>query len=203
MSAERTGAPIFELGETWYGIGGSPVNADMHQILGKEWIFEDPNFRNKFRRMRVVRNVSGIALLPKMSVKPKVSAANDPCGFETEVDGYGRVTAERIWLVDDQLPSGGVANNDAFWVCVEGEHIGKSSKTGDATNVIAVGDWLVASTAAASTHSTTAGRLELITLTGATAVLAGQILGAIGRAMTAMTTNNTDTDIRVSVGRKW
>lgn len=203
MSAERTGAPPFELGETWYGIGGSPVNADMHQILGKEWVFEDPNFRNKFRRMRCVRNVSGVSLLPKYAVRFKKSAANDPCGFETEVDGYGAVTAERIILVDDQLPSAGVANNDAFWVCVEGEHIGKTSKAGSAVNVINVGDLVVAATAAASTHSTTAGRLEVGVFTGATAVLADQIINSVGHAMTAMTTNNTDTDIRVSVGRKW
>jgi hypothetical protein len=197
--SERLGAPPFPLGETWYGIGGTPVNADTHEILGKEWVFEDPIFRNKFRRMRCVRNVSGINLLPKMAVTYKTSAANDPCGFETEVDGYSAVTATRVVLVDDRLPAAGVANNDVFWVCVEGEHLGITAKGG--LNSILVGDFLESITAAASTFSTTAGRLQLQDLTGATAVLGVQILNTVGHAMTAQTTNNTDTDIRVNVRR--
>lgn len=195
--------PEFELGETFYGIGGTPVAADSFTNLGQEWWFNDPNYNMKMRKMRLVRNKSGINLLPKMAVRFKTSTANDPCGFETEIDGYGATTAERIVLVDDQLPAAGVADGDVFWVCVEGEHLGITAKEADARNVINVGSFVAANSAAASTFSTTAGRLQVIDLSGATANLGNMILNAIGRAMTAQTTGNTNADIRVVLGRKW
>lgn len=192
---------LFELGETFFGIGSTIDTTFKYSLLGVEKEFQDPNFTMKVRRMRLVRNSSGINLLPKMAVRYKVSSANDPCGFETEIDGYGAVNPEKIVLVDDQLPSGGVPNGDYFWVCVQGEHLGITAKS--SLNSIVVGDFLVAQTAAASTFSTTAGRLNLIDLTGATTPLANQILYNVGHAMTARTTNNTDTDIRVNVGKNW
>ena len=68
----------------------------------------------------------------------------------------------------------------------------------DETNVIDELEWLVAETAAAST-GTTAGRVIPQDLTGATAVLGGQILNRIGRALSAKTTANTDADLLVDL----
>jgi hypothetical protein len=80
-------------------------------------------------------------------------------------------------VVDEHLTSAGVANNDVFWITVQGP---TEVKLGPAQQA-AVETSLVALTAAASTDSTTAGQAQ----TGAATFLQA---GYIGRALSAGTT---------------
>jgi hypothetical protein len=102
----------------------------------------------------LVRNVSGVTLLPKSLVKWKA-------GKEFfEVDGYCSVTDERCaGVVDDHLPAAGVADDDIFWLIVKGPCLVISSKSNMSAAPV-VGDPVYAQTAAASTFSTTAGRFD-------------------------------------------
>lgn len=141
-----------------------------------------------------VRNVSGIALLPGRIPVWK-------SGYEgRRVDGYVTTeAAQAAGVVDDQLPSAGVPNGDLFWLIVKGKVLVKTGLTGASDALtISVGNKVVAATAATS-QATTAGRMKVADFTGATAVLAGQINNAIGRALTARTTNNTDTNTLVEL----
>lgn len=154
-------------------------------------------YQGGHRLYMVVRNVSGVALLPKLLVQFQASAGF----YGKRVIGYTSTLAGRGYPVDDRLPSTGAANHRLFYICIQGYHLCKVAMQGvDA--VISVGDRLVADTAAASTHSTTAGRVLSQVLTGATAPLANQVQNQIGNAETAKTTNNTDTDILVWIN-KW
>jgi hypothetical protein len=146
----------------------------------------------------LVRNVSGFTLLPKRAVVWKD-------GFRgRRVAGYQNTTAGEVaGIVDEHLPSSGVPNNDLFWLTVIGPTLAKNSLAGNAENVIAAGDYLLALTAASSGAST-AGRViawnGLATLTETTdGNLTKKIVNMFGRAMSASTTANTDADILVDL----
>lgn len=142
----------------------------------------------------VVRNVSGISLVPKRLVKWK-------SGYRgRRVDGYCNVDNEEVaGVVDEMLPSSGVRNYDLFWLQVGGPAMCTTAKDADAHNVISEGSALLAQTAAASTAATTSGRVQpLVASTHATQAVA-QMLGIFGRAMSAKTTANTDADILVDL----
>jgi hypothetical protein len=199
---DRTSSPPWQLGETFYGIssGNTPASADYHWLPGKEYGFVDTvHGTGKEIVVRVLRNQSGIALLPGYCLNFKTSAAGDQ-GFETEVDGYASTLAQRTIICDDQLPAAGVPNLDLFYGVVKGPVLCKSGLAGDITNSIAVGDYLHAQTAAASTFSTTAGRIGEADFNSATTALAGKILAVVGRALSALTTGQTNTSLLVSVG---
>lgn len=126
---------------------------------------------NRVKKCIAVRNVSGVALLPKRVVTWK-------SGSFSEVDGYTAATdAASAGVVDEHLPAGGVAANDVFWLTVEGP---TELKLGPAQQA-AADTSLVALTAAASTASTTAGQAQ----TAAATYLQN---GYIGRAISAGTT---------------
>lgn len=197
---DRSVSPPWNLGETFYGIGGSPQSADFHWLPGKEYKFEDPNGTGKLVTVRVVRNKATIALEPKRLVTFKTDTAGDQ-GFETEVDGYNNLAEERAVATDQKLPSAGVAINDLFFVVVDGPALITNDLTAGALIDYGVGAWLAGATAAAST-STSAGRIKEADFTGATAVLADAILNRVGRALSASTTNETGSDKLVSV-RNW
>ncbi len=148
----------------------------------------------------LVRNSSGISLLPKMAVTWKSGSRG------REVDGYADFCPDRAiaGLVDEFLPATGVANNDYFWLVVKGPALAITAMPGDETNSIAVDDWLINVTAAASTFSTTAGRVRPQTLptTGATTSITFAVSEAaykFARAMSAKTTANSNADILVYV----
>jgi hypothetical protein len=149
-------------------------------------------------RLRLVKNSSGVALLPKYLVTFKAGTNR------TEVDGYARTTAadgKSVVPVDEFLPSTGVPNGEYFWVVVHGPAMCymPASEVADITEE----DVLVALTAAASTHSTTAGRVAKQDLTGATAVLGNQVNGAFGRALSAKSSSSTNSNILVFVHNRW
>ncbi len=66
-----------------------------------------------------------------------------------------------------------------------------------------VGDKVVGESAAASTFSTTAGRVVPQTLTGATALLGDQVQNYVGHALTAMTTTQTNAEVLVIIEHRW
>jgi hypothetical protein len=141
-----------------------------------------------------VRNVSGIALTPGRLVRWKALFRGK------RVDGYTTTTtAEVAGVVDDALPSTGVANNDLFWLIRKGPCLVKTPLVADVSNVFTENDILIAMTAVTS-QSTTAGRpitwALTATSTGTTdGTGALYIINRIGRAMSAKTTANTNADL--------
>lgn len=147
----------------------------------------------------LVRNSSGVALLPKRAVTWKVGARGK------EVDGYARFCPDRAiaGIVDEWLPAAGVPNNDYFWLTVKGPTLATTALEGDGTNVIEVDDWLVNSTAANSTATTASGRVvPAILVAGVTTNITfanSAQLYKFARAMSAKTTGNTLANILVNV----
>lgn len=196
----------FPRGGTFFG-GGTPSTTDGSDNLeGKEYWCEDldysassgvkPHRSGHLVRLRVVRNASGGALLPKQRVSFKATAGNYLIG---QVDGKCNSTAQGATaVVDEFLPAAGVAANDLFYVVVEGPAMHLTDLAGGASNLINVGSLLVCLTAVTS-GATTAGRVAPQDLTGATANLGIQIQNRIGYALSAKTTANTNADVLVYV----
>lgn len=180
--------PPFERGSTFYNGGTIDAN-DLGgvNLEGKEYVVNDDIYGTGLQvKLRVVRNVSGINLLPKRLVGFK-------SGFlGRRVDGYADVTNEYSFPVDELLPPGGVPNNDLFYVVVEGP---AAILTTDAGNAVSEGEVVVASTAANSTGAT-AGRVAAAaaTITGKDAA------NKVGRAMSAVTAGQTAYSLLVGVG---
>jgi hypothetical protein len=177
---------------------GITNSTDGAYLLGQEWIVEDidPTDRSKKRsnrlvRLRAVRNSFGAAALPKRIARYKTATNN------TEVDGYARTTAAPFaGVVDEFLPAAGAASNEVMYIVTKGPSLVLTDIA--QTDDISVGDRLVSLTAASS-QATTAGRIDLQVLTGATAVLGEQILNTIGLAMSAITSANTNSDFLADI----
>jgi len=136
----------------------------------------------------LVRNTSGAALLPGRLVRWKSGSRR------REVDGYTNATAGEVaGVVDDQLPSTGVANNDLFWLIVKGHALIKTPLAGDGGNVFSAGDIVVALTAITS-GATTAGRPAVLA-TAATTNTAAAIVNRFARVVSAMTTAQTNANM--------
>lgn len=180
------------------------VQADgFAHLLGKTYYHEDINYASsapgakprrsgKYVKVMLCKNSSGFALLPKRLGAPSTTA-----GESGVIKGYARLTADPGLPIDEFIPSAGVPDGYYFWCVVAGPAVVLTSLSDLAADV-GVGDRLVAITGATS-GATTSGRLSKIDLTGATAVLAAQILNFIGTAMTARTTQNTNSDLLVDV----
>lgn len=206
--------------------------SDGIQYEGREWVFEDIDVNTKKYRSgrpvvaRIVRNVSGIALLPGRVARfaqGAVSQNGVPGGlWGGQIDGY---TAPATYPsdytavqsgpgvpIDEFLPTAGVQNNDLCWVVVQGP-AGVKTDLATLSPVINVGDLVFAQTAATS-QATTAGRIIDVGAVTSNATAIGDIaMLAIGRAMsgpataaaatTAATANNTDTLVIVDVIRRY
>lgn len=127
---------------------------------------------NRVKTCIAVRNTSGVALLPKRVV-------SFAAGSLSAVDGYTRDTGLPAGgIVDEHLPADGVANNDVFWLTIQGP---TEVKVGVGLQA-AVDTTLVSLTAAASTASTTAGQAQ----TAANTFLPVNYIGrALGPAVTS------------------
>jgi hypothetical protein len=210
----RQEQPPFGRGETGFSIGGSPASTDLKQWEGKEWVFEDIDWSgthqsrsNKYVRCRLVRNVSTVSLRPKALVSFKTT---DATTYGSQVDGYAVSDGVAVgsipgFPVDEFLPSN-VAINDIFWIVMEGPAMVVTTLDNSATVNINVGDLVGVATTAAGTTGTTGGRVEALSaLTGAAAATQTQNLkmyhNALGRALTAATTAQTNTSILVEVCR--
>lgn len=206
-------SPPFDRGQTWFGGDSNRVETTQSAYLeGMEWVFDDldltstPNFRvartHQKVRCRIVRNASGIALLPKRLAKFKTSGI-----YGNQVDGYAIASAasmpDKGYPIDEWLPSTGVISNDLFWLVMEGPAMVITTLAA-LTISISVGDGVVAATAATS-QATTAGRVfgQDFVSSGATngITLAANLQNAVGRAMSAATTSETNSSILVNVGR--
>lgn len=202
----RTENPPFARGETFYQgrtIDTNDLGGLQHE--GKVWEFEDidlsvgtvgakPARTNRTVKCLCVRNVSGIALLPKRLVVFQ-TAGTDGRYAAGRVAGYTSVTNQRGYPVDEWLPAAGVPNNDLFWIVIEGPSLCITDLAPGAGNLISVGSFVDALTAATS-GATTAGRVEII------ANLTSSAAFRVGMALSATTTGNTNADILVDVG-KW
>lgn len=148
----------------------------------------------------LVRNDSGISLLPKTAVTWKSGARGK------RVDGYADFAPDRAiaGIVDEFLPATGVADDDYFWLVVKGPSLAITAIPGDETNVISVDDWLINTTGANSTATTASGRvapavLPVAGLTTNITFAQSNNLYKFARAMSAKTTANTNADILVYV----
>jgi hypothetical protein len=176
---------------------GATATTDAVHLDGKEYIHQDRYYgTGMFVRVRICRNNSGQAILPKTAVKFNLTAGKG----RYDVAGSSTVTAEPSGIADEFLPTSGVPDKDLFYVVVEGPTIARTSMAGSAENVITVGDKLHALTGA-TTGATTAGRVYTALFTGATSVLAGQIQNVVGTALSAKTTANTNADVLINAGR--
>jgi hypothetical protein len=224
----RNENPPFGRGETFYNLFSATTQStsDGIQFEGREWVFEDVDPTKKTYRSgrpvtcRVVRNVSGIALLPGRVARfaaGALSANGAPGGlFGGQVDGYVNTTPtanvndlnSKGVPIDEFLPTAGAQNNDLFWVVIQGP---ASIKTDLATlsPSILVGDAVIGQTAATS-QATTAGRIiDINANTASATIMAANPFGFIGYAMsgpagaatTAATANNTDALVVVDVQR--
>lgn len=171
------------------GIEGHPVQFKNHfrDGAGMQQIRS-----NRYTHAVLVRNTSGVNLLPGRHVKWQA-------GFRgRRVDGYTHTTAQEVaGVVDDQLPAGGVAPNDLFWLLRKGPALIKTPINGGAANVFAEGDVLIALTAASS-QANTAGRPGKLD-TAVTTSTGAAIINRFARVMSAMTTAQTDSSMLVDL----
>jgi hypothetical protein len=207
----RNENPPFSRGETFFN-GGTVDTTDKSglEFEGKTWIFEDlqyntPNLvgakparSNRDVKCMIVRNVSGVALLPGQLVNLQ-TGGTDGRYFLGRVDGLAYVTAQRAYPVDEWLPAAGCPNHDLCWIVVAGPASVLTALDGGSDNVFSVGSLVVALTAVTS-QATTAGRVAPQDLTGATSLLGKQIQNAIGTALSAATTANTNKQLLIEVG---
>lgn len=197
-------------GYTYLGseTGRTITSSDAASVEGATKVFDDvapgqaagAKVRRSNRQTTciLVRNVSGIALLPKR-------IARWASGYRGKrVDGYTTATAaEAAGVIDEHLPAAGVPANDLFWLAVRGPSLVLTDLAGGANNVIAVDDTLIALTAATS-QATTAGRVVTWGLTATSTAttdgtLSNYLLNYLGKAMSAKTTANTNADLLVDL----
>jgi len=216
----RNETPPFERGLTLYN--GDSIDTDNlagADIIGKEWLFEDRNANtgldrtNQYVKCRAVRNKASFSLRPKRLVRFSTTAGE----YGNCVDGYNTTymtthdgssaDGTPSFPVDEYLPAAGVTTNDVFWIVVEGPAVCLTDIAAASTNVHSVGGRIAGLTAATS-GATTAGRVQTEPALAAatsgvvdfTSMLDVSRL-AVGRALTAKTTNNTNDDILVNVCR--
>lgn len=206
-----TAHQLFDLGKTFYqggtitGVAANSYSTGLGVTLGQHRVFKyrDPSDRIKTTgdelHAILVQNRSGITLLPSQLVRWSAT------GYGKYIGGYTNVTASQpAGVVDPYLPATGVPDGDAFWVIVRGPCLVYRDKAALPAD-LAVGDILYTVTAAASTHSTTAGRFTkwggTFTAAQTTDGTAGNILAnQIGRAMsTAVTDTNTTAKVLVDL----
>lgn len=174
---------------------------------------------NRRIKLRAMRNITGITVYAKLLVVPNFMSLSNYIGGTgapaalagpngttrfRELARLGVAAAETSAYclpVDEYISAGvGVVNNDICWCVLRGPAVVKTSLANMADD-IDLGDALVAVTAttAAATDTTTGGRVTPVDLQATTHP--DGILGrVIGLAMTALTTNQTNTDVLVDVG---
>lgn len=207
MGGKNPGNAPFGLGKTLFGGTTPPSSADYGtsvDLEGMPYAFEnravsDPiTGRPGVIECILVRNVSTVVLLPGRLVTWKSGQRG------RQVDGYSILDAGEVaGMVDDKIhATNGVPVGDLFWLMLKGQVVGKTDLLGDIGTNFSAGSYLVAQTAAAST-GTTAGRLQLTTITAASTHLAtliqDNIKNSVGRAVSANTTGQTDRSVLIDL----
>jgi hypothetical protein len=174
---------------------GTSVNLEGHIGYFKDETVSSGGIKtlrsDRTQKCMIVRNVSGIALLPKRIAR----WASGYVG--RRVDGYTAV--DNQWaagVVDERLPAAGVPNYDLFWLQVAGPCLVNMPLSQNAD--IAEGDQLVAITAATS-QATTAGRPQKLVATSNATTALTQALNKLGRALSAKSSSQTTADILVDL----
>ncbi len=201
----RDEAPPFDRGEYEATAGA------LDHLIGKEWVFEDVDYSQRGTKpartnrpvtCRLVRNDSGGALLPKrLGVFSTVAGE-----YGAVIDGMTSVSYGEGYPIDEFLPSAGVPDGAYFWIVVKGPAVVLTPIAGSEFNGdISIGQRLVALTAATS-GATTAGRVAAENITASTQTadysqILDEAANRIGRALSAKTTGNTNSDILVEIDR--
>jgi hypothetical protein len=197
-------------------VSSSYASVPLQKLEGRECVSVDLDPSNltktrssQFIKTRIVRNCSGVTLLPGRFVAYSVK--------NKRVNGYSRLSnavgagGDAAGVVDPYL-SAGVADGDLFHCVVEGPCLIKTPKTGaefgQGTNW-AAGNDLVAltfTTALATTSNTveTAGRVTAFNVTFSAAETtdgteAAQARNVLAEVISAMTSSQTNTDALVFV----
>lgn len=201
--------PNFELGETYKG------KDDAGNLINSHWLGQIHEFpynnqsgsqvRGNRKRLTgrtikaiCLRNESGLTLLGK-----RLARLTRTAGYSLlqSVDGYCAVEAEALCvIVDPQLSSTGVADDDIFWGIISGPAVVLTPEAGSAFNGdIAVGARLIGATAA-STGTSVAGRFSNVSIANATDAQGAidQANNLIGFAMSARTTGETNSDLLIN-----
>lgn len=195
--------PPFERGGTL--TEGAAINADDLgglNLEGKEYVFENTaNIGTTLKptgrpvRVKVVRNVSGVALKPgRVATFSSATTAQ----YECRVGGYAVAIGDRpAGIVDEFLPAAGVPNNELFFIVVGGP----SKLAQGATTAAAVtpGTRIVPTAYGATAGDDLGGRLGVQDLTGATAPLANNIQNCFAVAATTMAGGTTNAGILAEV----
>jgi hypothetical protein len=182
------------MGSSWYN--GSTIdstNLGGTNLEGKTWVFEDTDFGTGFYiTVQAVRNAATFNLLPGRI------ASYQSTYYGRRVDGYTTTTAAAGFPIDWKLPSAGVPQYDLFYLIVSGPAKVYTDIASGTNTVVNVGDSLVALTAVTS-GATTSGHAYSATgnifASAATQPQVSAIQNTIGRALSASTTANTNTQI--------
>lgn len=194
MSTYDMGDLPFARGTTFFGSGTVDSTSGAH-LEGRKYKCKDRS-SGKEVVLQVVRNAAPFVLNSKRIVQ----YSND-ANYGKRVDGYTRLTAQDFaGVVDPLYGTKNIAINDLFYIVIEGAVTALTDLAGGANNLLPAGTVIVALTAVTS-GATTAGRMGVQDLTGATQLLADQVQNAIGRAVTARTTANTNTETLFEIGR--
>lgn len=166
VSAGATQTLLFKRGTTYQETADATSN---QALLGTTYSCGDydPTATTPTKRLgitnilMVVRNASGVALLPKMCVQWKTGKTfQEVVGYTTNAGLDGGSFAG---VVDEFLPSTGAPANAIFYILVDGISLCLTSATAGIESSIAEWAYLHTVTAAASTTSTTAGRVMAMT----------------------------------------
>lgn len=188
--------PPFGLGQVFGPTSPNDSLVGISGSYGDNWVgsvkeFPDVNpttgaVRTNRRKVCIaVRNKSGAALLPKRLVTFSTTAGK----LFSEVTGYSTTTnEERVGVVDEHLPAAGVADNEVFWVTVDGPTEVAVALSG---TDIAAGDRLAAITAVTA-GATTAGRVTPSALTAGTQNPGNNGIGVLGYAVSAGATTGAN-----------
>lgn len=184
---------------------GQSVALEGHIAYFKDETVSSAGVRSK-RSDRVckcmlVRNVSGVTLLPKMMVRWAAGYVGRRIEGYTDIDSTGTGQGRVAGVVDELLSSAGVPNYDLFWLQVSGPCL---VKTGIANaSAIIEGQQLIAVTATDGAVSTTAGRAVPLVVaadtTGAATIAIYQQLAAFARAISTHGTESSGTDLLVDL----
>jgi hypothetical protein len=192
MFMARFEEPPFARGETFFG-GDTIDISDLTNIggeayEGREYIVEDTLHQSGAHLvLRVVRNMSATAVLKKQTLIPSTVA---DYGHRRTI-GPQTVAAALSYIADELLPAAGVPQYDLFYVVMEGPTKVTSPDGGSAITMLA------------PVVSAATGRVEVQDLTGATATLGGMVMNGLGRALEALTSGQTATDLLIYANIKW
>jgi hypothetical protein len=145
-------------------------NGDGATVVGTRKVFRDENpttgaiNSNRTVECIAVKNTSGSALVPGAVAKFKDAA------ILTEVDGLATTSTALMGVVDEYLPSAGVADGEVFWLVVRGP----STVTKTATSVSAGASYGLSATAGSAAAQSTNPLLGYAIATSATT--SGRIL---------------------------